>query len=57
MGPVFQNYSLLLMKAREDAQRLQRMGAPPSKLKVSGSIKYDRNLLAKKMSPKPSAKL
>ncbi|MGI4790138.1 MAG: 3-deoxy-D-manno-octulosonic acid transferase [Janthinobacterium lividum] len=48
MGPVFWNYSLLLMKAREDADRLQRMGAPPSKIKVSGSIKYDRNLLAEK---------
>ncbi len=48
MGPVFQNYSLLLLKAREDAQRLQRMGAPPSKMQVSGSIKYDRNLLAEK---------
>ena len=48
MGPVFQNYALLLMKAREDAARLQRMGAPPSKLKVSGSIKYDRNLIAEK---------
>jgi len=48
LGPVFQNYALLLMKAREDAYRLQRMGAPPSKIKVSGSIKYDRNLLAEK---------
>ena len=48
MGPVFGNYKLLLMKAREDANRLQRMGAPPSKLLVSGSIKYDRNLAAEK---------
>ena len=48
MGPVFQNYALLLMKAREDANRLQRMGAPPSKIKVSGSIKYDRNVAAEK---------
>ena len=48
MGPVFQNYTLLLMKAREDADRLQRMGAPPSKIVVSGSIKYDRNQLAEK---------
>ena len=48
MGPVFQNYALLLMKAREDAARLQRMGAPPSKLLVSGSIKYDRNVAAEK---------
>ena len=48
MGSVFQNYKLLLMKAREDADRLQRMGAPPSRIKVSGSIKYDRNLAAEK---------
>ena len=48
MGPVFQNYALLLMKAREDANRLQRMGAQPSKIKVSGSIKYDRNVAAEK---------
>ena len=48
MGPVFQNYALLLMKAREDAARLQRMGASPSKIKVSGSIKYDRNVAAEK---------
>jgi len=48
MGPVFQNYALLLLKAREDADRLQRMGAPPSLIKVSGSIKYDRNVAAEK---------
>ena len=47
MGPVFQNYSLLLMKSQEDADRLQRMGAPPSKLRVTGNIKYDRNLVEK----------
>ena len=50
MGPVFQNYKLLLMKAREDADRLQRMGAPASKIKVSGSIKYDRNLVEKEVT-------
>jgi len=47
MGPVFGNYSLLLIKSREDADRLQRMGAPPSKLRVSGNIKYDRSLVEK----------
>ena len=47
MGPVFENYALLLMKSQEDADRLQRMGAPPSKLRVSGNIKYDRNLVEK----------
>ena len=47
LGPVFQNYRLLLMKSREDAARIQRMGAAPSKVKVSGNIKYDRNLVEK----------
>ena len=50
MGPVFQNYALLLMKSQEDADRLQRMGAPPSKLRVSGNIKYDRNLVEKEVT-------
>ncbi len=50
MGPVFQNYSLLLMKSQEDADRLQRMGAPPSKMRVSGNIKYDRNLVEKEVT-------
>ncbi len=50
MGPVFQNYALLLMKSKEDADRLQRMGAPPSKLRVSGNIKYDRNLVEKEVT-------
>ncbi len=55
MGPVLGNYALLLMKAREDANRLQRMGALPSKLKVSGSIKYDRNVAAEKETAEKQA--
>ena len=47
LGQVFLNYALMLMKSQEDADRLQRMGAPPSKLRVSGSIKYDRSLVEK----------
>jgi len=47
LGQVFQNYALMMMKSQEDADRLQRMGAPPSKLRVSGSIKYDRSLVEK----------
>ncbi len=50
LGPVFQNYNLLLMKSAEDAARLQRMGASPSKIKVSGNIKYDRNLVEKEVT-------
>ena len=57
MGPVFGNYTLLLMKAREDADRLQRMGAPPSKLKVSGNIKYDRSLVEKEVTKAQAAAL
>jgi len=50
LGPVFQNYNLLLMKSREDAERIQQMGAPPSRIKISGNIKYDRNLVEKEVS-------
>lgn len=50
LGPVFQNYNLLLMKSKEDAERVQRMGASPGKIKVSGNIKYDRNLVEKEVS-------
>ena len=50
MGQVFQNYSLLMAKSQEDADRLQRMGAPPSKIRVSGSIKYDRSLVEKEVT-------
>jgi 3-deoxy-D-manno-octulosonic-acid transferase len=50
MGQVFRNYTLMLTKSREDADRLQRMGAAPSKLQVSGNIKYDRNLVEKEVT-------
>ena len=50
MGQVFRNYTLMLTKSREDADRLQRMGAAPSKLLVSGNIKYDRNLVEKEVT-------
>jgi len=55
LGPVFQNYSLLLMKSEEDAARIQRMGASPGKIKVSGNIKYDRNLVEKEDSETQAA--
>ena len=55
LGPVFQNYNLLLMKSREDAERIQRMGASPGKIKVSGNIKYDRNLVEKEVSQTQAA--
>jgi 3-deoxy-D-manno-octulosonic-acid transferase len=42
LAPVFRNYTALLMKAQEDAERIQRLGADPSKIRVIGNIKYDR---------------
>ena len=50
MGQVFQNYSLMLMKGPEDAERVQRLGAPPSKIQVSGNIKYDKDVVEKEVS-------
>ena len=49
-GTVFENYAALVMKAQEDADRLQRLGAPPSKLSVSGNLKYDRDTVEKDVS-------
>ena len=42
MGRVLENYEYLLMKASEDAERIQRMGGRPSRIRVTGNIKYDR---------------
>lgn len=42
LSNVFENYSAFLMKAQEDADRIQRLGAPPSRIRVIGNIKYDR---------------
>jgi 3-deoxy-D-manno-octulosonic-acid transferase len=42
LGPVLSNYSALLMKSDEDADRIRRMGARASKIKITGNIKYDR---------------
>ncbi len=50
MGTVFANYALLLMKSQDDANRAQRLGAPPSKLAVSGNIKYDKDTVEKHVS-------
>ena len=50
LGPVLDNYTLLLMKSDEDAERIRRMGAPASKVKVSGNIKYDRDLVEKEVT-------
>lgn len=50
LGRVLENYRVLLMKSREDADRMQQMGAPPSKIRISGNIKYDRDIVEKDVS-------
>ncbi|MGO8673409.1 MAG: 3-deoxy-D-manno-octulosonic acid transferase [Capsulimonadaceae bacterium] len=42
LARVFENYSALLMQSRLDAERIQRLGARPSRIDVIGNIKYDR---------------
>jgi 3-deoxy-D-manno-octulosonic-acid transferase len=50
LGPVLANYSLLLMKSDEDAERIRRMGAMASKVRISGNIKYDRDIVEKEVT-------
>ncbi len=57
MGQVFQNYALLLMKGPEDAERAQRLGAPPSKIQVSGNIKYDKDVVEREVSEEQARSL
>jgi 3-deoxy-D-manno-octulosonic-acid transferase len=57
MGQVFQNYNLLLMKGPEDAERVQRLGAPPSKIQVSGNIKYDKDVVEREVSEEQARSL
>ncbi|MFN3476048.1 MAG: 3-deoxy-D-manno-octulosonic acid transferase [Candidatus Methylomirabilales bacterium] len=44
---VLEGYSLLIMKADEDAERIRALGAPASKVVVGGSLKYDRDVVEK----------
>ena len=50
LAPVLDDYTLLLMKSEEDAERIRRMGAKASKVKVSGSIKFDRDIVEKEFT-------
>jgi 3-deoxy-D-manno-octulosonic-acid transferase len=47
LAPVLSNYTMLLMKSEEDSERIRRMGAQPSRIKISGNIKYDRDVVEK----------
>ncbi|BDI31730.1 3-deoxy-D-manno-octulosonic acid transferase [Capsulimonas corticalis] len=42
LARVLGEYAALLMKSPEDAARIQRLGAPPSKIAMSGNLKYDQ---------------
>lgn len=50
LAPVLSDYTALLMKDEDDAQRIQRMGASASRIKITGNIKYDRDSVEKDVS-------
>lgn len=50
LAPVLSNYTRLVMKSDEDADRIRQMGARASKISVSGNIKYDRNVVEKEVT-------
>jgi len=54
---VFRDYSLLLMRSEEDAERIRAMGAPADRVFVTGNIKYDRDLVEKEVSEAQSRSL
>ena len=45
LASVLSNYTLLMMKSEEDAERIRRMGALPSRVRISGNIKFDRDIV------------
>jgi 3-deoxy-D-manno-octulosonic-acid transferase len=47
---IFQNYSVLIMKSEEDADRIRSIGAPQDKVMVTGNIKYDSDLVDKEVT-------
>jgi 3-deoxy-D-manno-octulosonic-acid transferase len=44
LSRILSNASLYLMQTKEDADRLLALGAEPSKVQVSGNLKYDQEL-------------
>jgi 3-deoxy-D-manno-octulosonic-acid transferase len=50
LSRVFRNYSVLMMKSEEDAERIRCMGAPADRVLVTGNIKYDRDLVEKEIT-------
>jgi 3-deoxy-D-manno-octulosonic-acid transferase len=41
LAPVLANYKMLLMKDQVDVDRIVRMGAQPSRVRLTGNMKYD----------------
>ncbi len=41
---IFHNYEILMMQSGDDALRIEKMGAPPEKIVVTGNIKFDGDL-------------
>ncbi len=45
MGRIFRSYRILMMQSEEDADRIERIGAPRGKIEVTGNIKFDRDII------------
>ena len=54
---IFANYSVLLMKSEDDAERIRMIGAPPGRVIVSGNIKYDKELVEQELSERVAQSL
>jgi 3-deoxy-D-manno-octulosonic-acid transferase len=40
-APALERVALFVMQTDEDAQRVEALGAPPSKIRIKGNVKYD----------------
>ena len=52
MAGMLRNVQLFLMQSERDAQRIRALGAPPERVRVVGSLKWDASI---RMQPTPDA--
>ncbi len=57
MRRVLDHYTLLLMKSEEDAERIRVLGAPTNRVEVGRNIKYDKDLVERKLSESQAERL
>jgi 3-deoxy-D-manno-octulosonic-acid transferase len=47
LGRVLGHYAVLMMQSGDDALRIERMGAPPDKILITGNLKFDHDPVRK----------